>query len=187
MNLDDFKIKMSNSSPDEMGDIIEQMLDSKEIDFENEEVRESIREYRAQLEDYRNDLHLQIQQTESQLIYSEILNVKVEQDKTCNEWIESGKCDLYLCKKDIQYLCKKDIQWWKSGNRYYIRIDDTKSQAISNLKEVMDRLKPEVIERINSMKPLFWVISDNGIGTLKSRHLFTTQDGEIFEDYFEKI
>ena len=160
MNLDDFKIKMSNSSPDEMGDIIEQMLDSKEIDFENEEVRESIREYRAQLEDYKND-------------------VKIEQDKTCNEWIESGKCDLYLCKKDIQ--------WWKSGNRYYIRIDDTKSQAISNLKEVMDRLKPEVIERINSMKPLFWVISDNGIGTLKSRHLFTTQDGEIFEDYFEKI
>jgi len=168
MNLEDFQIKMSNSSPDEMGDIIEQMLDSKEIDFENEEVRESIREYRDQLEDYRND-------------------VKAEQDKTCNEWIESGKCDLYLCKKDIQYLCKKDIQWWKSGNRYYVRIDDTKSQAISNLKEVMDRLKPEVIERINSMKPLFWVISDNGIGTLKSRHLFTTQDGEIFEDYFEKI
>lgn len=158
MNLEDFQIKMSNSSPDEMGDIIQQMLDSKEIDFENEEVRESIREYRAQLEDYRND-------------------VKIEQDKTCNEWIESGKCELYLCKKDVEHL-------WVSGSRYYVRVDDTKSQYIHNLSEVMDKLKPEVIEKINSMKPLIWVIRDNGIGTLKEKNVFVFDN---FEDYFEKI
>lgn len=158
MNLEDFQIKMSNSSPDEMGDIIEQMLDSKEIDFENEEVRESIREYRAQLEDYRND-------------------IKAEQDKTCNEWIESGKCELYLCKKDVDNL-------WASGSRYYVRVDDTKSQYINNLSEVMDKLKPEVIEKINSMKPLIWVIRDNGIGTLKEKNVFVFDN---FEDYFEKI
>ena len=158
MNLEDFQIKMSNSSPDEMGDIIEQMLDSKEIDFENEEVRESIREYRAQLEDYRND-------------------IKAEQDKTCNEWIESGKCDLYLCKKDVDNL-------WVSGSRYYVRVDDTKSQYIHNLSEVMDKLKPEVIEKINSMKPLIWVIRDNGIGTLKEKNVFVFDN---FDDYFEKI
>jgi hypothetical protein len=158
MNLEDFQIKMSNSSPDEMGDIIEQMLDSKEIDFENEEVRESIREYRAQLEDYRND-------------------IKAEQDKTCNEWIESGKCELYLCKKDVDNL-------WVSSSRYYVRVDDTKSQYIHNLSEVMDKLKPEVIEKINSMKPLIWVIRDNGIGTLKEKNVFVFDN---FDDYFEKI
>ena len=158
MNLEDFQIKMSNSSPDEMGDIIQQMLDSKEIDFENEEVRESIREYRAQLEDYRND-------------------IKAEQDKTCNEWIESGKCELYLCKKDVDNL-------WVSSSRYYVRVDDTKSQYIHNLSEVMDKLKPEVIEKINSMKPLIWVIRDNGIGTLKEKNVFVFDN---FDDYFEKI
>lgn len=158
--IEDFQNQMSDcQTPDEMSSVIETMLDS-DIDINNPDIREMILEYRAQIEDYRKDMN-------------------IEEDNTCKNLIESGKCDLYLCKKDIQ--------WWKSGNRYYVRIDDTKSQAISNLKEVMDRLKPEVIDRINSMKPLFWVISDNGIGTLKSRHLFTTQDGEIFEDYFEKI
>lgn len=158
MNLQDFQNKMSSCSPNEMGDIIEQMLDSKEIDFENEEVKESIREYRNQLEDYRNDF-------------------KIEQDKTCSEWIESGKCDIYLCKKDVDNL-------FVTGNRYYVRIDDTKSQYINNLSEVMDKLKPEVIEKINSIKPLIWVIRDNGIGTLKEKNIFIFDN---FKDYFEKL
>lgn len=158
MDLEDFKNKISSCSPDEMGGIIEDMLDSKDIDFENTEVREAIREYHAQLEDYRND-------------------IKVEQDKTCNEWIESGKCDLYKCKKDVDHL-------WESGSRYYVSIDDTKSRYIENLSQVMDKLKPEVIDKINSMKPLIWIIRDNGIGTLKEKNLFVFDN---FEDYFEKI
>lgn len=159
--IEDFQVEIKNcNNPDEMSQVIEKMLDSPSIDVTDPDVKEIILEYKAQIEDYRKD-------------------VAVEEDKYCNDLIESDKCDLYICKKDVQ--------WWKSGNRYYVRVDDTKAQAIENLKEVMDRLKPEVVDRINSMKPIIWVISDNGIGTLKSRHLFTRQDGEVFEDYFEKI
>jgi hypothetical protein len=157
--IEDFQIEMKSvETPQEMTGVIDKLLDS-DIDVSNPEIKEMILEYRGQIEDYKKDM-------------------AIEEDKYCNQLIESGECELYLCKKDVQ--------WWKVGNRYYVRVDDTKAKAIENLKEVMDRLKPEVVDRINSMKPLIWVISDNGIGTLKSRHLFTRQDGEIFEDYFEK-
>ena len=159
--IEDFQEEMKNcENAEQMNSVIEKMLDSPHIDVTNRDVKEIILEYRAQLEDYRKEM-------------------QVEEDKNCNRLIESGKCELYLCKMDVQ--------WWKAGNRYYVQVDDNKAQALENLKEVMDRLKPEVIERINSMKPLIWIISDKGIGTLKSRHLFTRQDGEVFENYFEKL
>lgn len=158
--LEDFQMEMENcNNPDEMNEVITKLLDS-DIDFNNKDIKESILEYRAQIEDYRKDM-------------------MIEEDKKCSDWIESGKCEVYLCKKDVQ--------WFKSGNRYQVRVDDTKSQYLENIKDVMDRLHPELIEKLNSMKPLIWVISDNGIGTLKSSHVFTTRDGEVFDDYFEKV
>lgn len=152
--IEDFKNQMSScQTPDEMRSVIETMLNS-DIDISNPNIREMILEYRAQIEDYRRNMN---KIPKGNHIEKEFTRDYYSEDNTCKNLIESGKCDLYLCKKDIQ--------WWKSGNRYYV-------------------IKPEVI---NSMKPLFFVISDDGIGTLKSRHLFNTQDGEIFEDYFEKI
>jgi hypothetical protein len=158
--IEDFQIEMQSvETPQEMTGVIDKLLDS-DIDVTNSEIKEMILEYRSQIEDYRKDM-------------------MVEEDKKCSDWIESGKCELYICKKDIQ--------WFKSGNRYHVRVDDTKSQYLENIKDIIDRLQPEVIEKLTSMKPLIWVISDNGIGTLKSSHVFTTQNGEIFEDYFEKL
>jgi hypothetical protein len=158
--IEDFHSEMKNTqTPVEMTGVIDKLLDS-DIDVTNPEIKEMILEYRSQIEDYRMDM-------------------MIEEDKKCSDWIESGKCEVFSCKKDVQ--------WFKSGNRYHVRIDDTKSQYLENIKDVMDRLHPELIEKLNSMKPLIWVISDNGIGTLKSSHVFTTQDGEVFDDYFEKI
>ncbi len=158
--IEDFQIEMQSvETPQEMTGVIDKLLDS-DIDVTNSEIKEMILEYRSQIEDYRKDM-------------------MVEEDKKCSDWIESGKCELYLCKKGIH--------WFKSGNRYHVRVDDTKSQYLENIKDIIDRLQPEVIEKLTSMKPLIWVISDNGIGTLKSSHVFTTQNGEIFEDYFEKL
>jgi len=158
--IEDFQIEIQSvETPQEMTGVIDKLLDS-DIDVSNPEIKEMILEYRGQIEDYRKDM-------------------MVEEDKKCSDWIESGKCELYLCNKDIQ--------WFKSGNRYHVRVDDTKSQYLENIKDIIDRLQPEVIEKLTSMKPLIWVISDNGIGTLKSSHVFTTQNGEIFEDYFEKL
>ena len=158
--IEDFQIEMQSvETPQEMTGVIDKLLDS-DIDVSNPEIKEMILEYRSQIEDYRKDMMF-------------------EEDKKCSDWIESGKCELYICKKDIQ--------WFKSGNRYHVRVDDTKSQYLENIKDIIDRLQPEVIEKLTSMKPLIWVISDNGIGTLKSSHVFTKQNGEIFEDYFEKL
>jgi hypothetical protein len=159
--IEDFQIEMQDcNSPEEMSAVIEKLLDSN-IDITDKEVKELVLEYRKQIEDYRMDL-------------------KIEMDQVCNKWIESGLCELYMCKSDIQY--------WKANNRYYVRIDDTKSQYLEKIKDVIDRLDSEVIDRFNSMKPLIWIISDNGIGTLKEHHVFTGQyDGLNFEDYFEKI
>jgi hypothetical protein len=159
--IEDFQIEIRKAeTTPQMSEVIEKLLDSSNIDITDPNVKEIILEYRAQLEDYRKDM-------------------AIEEDKYCNQLIDSGECELYLCKKDVQ--------WWKVGNRCYIRIDDTKSQYLENIKDIIDRLQPEVIEKLTSIKPVIWVISDNGIGTLKSRHLFNRQDGEIFEDYFEKV
>lgn len=158
--IEDFHIEMKSvQTSEEITGVIDKLLDA-EIDVTNPEIKEMILEYRAQIEDYRNDM-------------------MIEEDKKCFDWIESGKCEVYICKKDIQ--------WFKSGNRYHVRIDDTKSQYLENIKDIIDRLQPEVIEKLTSVKPLYWIISDCGIGTPKSSHVFTKQDGEIFEDYFEKI
>ena len=158
--IEDFQLEIDNcNTPDEMNGVIEKLLDS-DIDITNTDVKEMILEYRTQLQDYRNDL-------------------KVEMDQVCNKWIESGLCQLYMCKSDIL--------GWKANNRYYVRIDDIRAENLERLKDVMDRLEPEVIERINSMEPLIWIISDNGIGTLKEHHVFVKLDDVKFEDYFEKI
>jgi hypothetical protein len=157
--IEDFQLEMENAeTPDQMNGVINNLLDS-DIDVSDPEIKQMILEYRAQIEDYRTDM-------------------LIEDDKVSNDWIELGKCELYKCKKNIlSYI---------EGNRYYVRIDDIKSENIERLKEVMDRLKPEVIERINSMEHLIWIISDNGIGTNKARRVFTKHDGR-FEEYFEKI
>lgn len=156
--IEDFQIEMQNTeTPEEMTGVIDKLLDS-DIDVSNPEIKEMILEYRAQIEDYRKDM-------------------LVEDDRVSNEWIESGQCKLFMCKKSVLS--------YTEGNRYYVRINDIKSQYIENLKDVMDRLEPEVVERFNNMKPLIWVISDEGIGTLKKYNVWLREYN--FEDYFEKI
>ena len=60
-----------------------------------------------------------------------------------------------------------------------------RSDYFEHLKDVMDRLQPAVIERMNSILPVFFIISDDGIGTLKKYEIFSKKYN--FEDYFEKI
>ena len=46
---------------------------------------------------------------------------------------------------------------------------------------VIDESSDEIKRIIDNMKPVIWVITDNGIGTLKSRNSFK----EDFEEYFK--
>lgn len=155
--IEDFKLEVSNSeTPDEINNALLKALDSKDIDITDPDNKEIILEYKNQLKDLKDSLN-------------------IEEDKVCNDLIESGKLELYLCKKD--YLS------CKSGNRYYLKVDDVKSFYIEKVKEISDRLDPEVLNRINSMRPLITAITDDGIGTLKKRTYLKID----LEEYFEKI
>jgi len=98
------------------------------------------------------------------------LEMNKEEDVSCNRDIESGSCELYKCIKSIDNLLE--------GYNYYVKIDDVKSKYTEALGDIPESIK----EYIDSIKPLIWIISDNGIGTLKTKNVFT----ENFSDYFQK-
>ena len=98
------------------------------------------------------------------------LEMNKEMDATCNRDIESGSFELYKCIKSIDNYVE--------GFSYYVKVDDVKSKYTEALGEVPDSMK----EYIDSIKPLTWIISDNGIGTLKTKNIFL----EKFSNYFQK-
>jgi methionine synthase II (cobalamin-independent) len=98
------------------------------------------------------------------------LEMNKEEDVSCNRDIESGSCELYKCIKSIDNLLE--------GYSYYVKIDDVKSKYTEALGDIPESIK----EYIDSIKPLIWIISDNGIGTLKTKNVFL----ENFSDYFQK-
>jgi methionine synthase II (cobalamin-independent) len=98
------------------------------------------------------------------------LEMKKEADASCNMGIESGSFELYKCIKSIDNFIE--------GMTYYVKIDDVKSKYTEALGETPDAIK----EYVSNIKPLIWIISDDGIGTLKTKNVFL----ENFSDYFQK-
>jgi hypothetical protein len=98
------------------------------------------------------------------------LEMNKEEDASCNSGIESGSFELYKCIKSINNFVE--------GYSYYVKIDDVKSKYTDALGEVPEAIK----EYVSNIKPLIWIISDNGIGTLKTKNIFL----ESFSDYFQK-
>ena len=98
------------------------------------------------------------------------LEMKKEADASCNMGIESGSFELYKCIKSIDNFVE--------GMTYYVKIDDVKSKYMDALGEIPEAIK----EYVSNIKPLIWIINDNGIGTLKMKNIFK----ENFSDYFKK-
>lgn len=98
------------------------------------------------------------------------LEMKKEADVSCNKDIESGSCELYKCIKSINNFVE--------GYNYYVKIDDVRTKYIEALGETPDAIK----EYVSNIKPLIWIISDDGIGTLKTKNVFS----DNFSDYFQK-
>jgi hypothetical protein len=85
-----------------------------------------------------------------------------------------GKWQLYTCIKDVN-VCT-------TGSNYYVKIDDLAKQYQDTYGEV-----PEAIaEYVSKIKPLIWIVTDNGIGTLKSKNLFIEQVFGKFDEHFTK-
>ena len=135
-------------------DVLNKLLDS-DIDFTIPENKERIVEYRAQLQDYRQELQIQDDY---------LINLELE--------MFPGKWQLYTCIKDVN-VCT-------TGNNYYVKIDDM-------AKEYKDAEVPEgIADYISKIKPIIWIVTDNGIGTLKSRNLFAEEIYGKFDEHFIK-
>jgi len=137
-------------------DVFTKLLDSN-IDFTDAENKERMVEYRAQLQDYRQEL-------------------QIEDDYLINLELEMfpGKWQLYTCIKDVN-VCT-------TGSNYYVKIDDLAKQYQDTDGEV-----PEAIaEYVSKIKPIIWIVTDNGIGTLKSRNLFAEEIYGKFDEHFTK-
>jgi hypothetical protein len=136
-------------SIDDKNKVLEKALDN--FDVFDPEVKETLLKFRNEIKDYQ-------------------LEMKKEEDLSCNRDIESGSCELYKCIKSINNFVE--------GMTYYVKIDDVRGKYTEALGETPDAIK----EYISNIKPLIWIISDNGIGTLKTKNVFL----ENFSDYFQK-
>lgn len=144
-------------------DVFTKLLDSN-IDFTDPENKERLVEYRAQLQDYKQELQIEADY---------LINIELE--------MFPGKWQLYTCIKDTE-VCT-------TGHNYYVDIDDLLAKQYQNdeIPEYgFDALA--IMAYINKIKPFIWIIIDNGIGTLKSKYLFTdiySKDDTVYERFNE--
>ena len=115
--------------------------------------------------DELTELKLQIQD----LVETDAIN----EDIMISLEIEDGKF--------ILYSCIKDIDCYKSGSNYYIKVDDPKEFYLST---GIGETNSQIQNMINSIKPIYYIVVDDGIGTLKRKNIFPNDD---FSDYFTKF
>ena len=85
--------------------------------------------------------------------------------------IEDGKYTLFSCIKSIDS--------YQSGCNYYVKVDNPKDfYKMTGIGETNKLIQ----NMIDSIKPIYYIVVDDGIGTLKRKNIFST-DVE-FSDYF---
>jgi hypothetical protein len=119
------------------------LLDS---DIDVKEYKEDIQEYRAQLKDLKDQIDGVI-------------------DASINTGIENGTFTLYTCTQDAHQ--------YTAGNNYYVSIDNIKTRYTAALigDAPESEIPQEVKEYFNGLKDLIWIVTDNGLGTLKKKEL----------------
>jgi len=119
------------------------LLDS---DIDVKEYKEDIQEYRAQLQDLKDQIDGVI-------------------DASINTGIENGTFTLYTCTQNThQYTV---------GNNYYVSIDNIKTRYTAALigDAPESEIPKEIKEYFNGLRDLIWIVTDNGLGTLKKKEL----------------
>ena len=77
------------------------------------------------------------------------------------------------------FSCVKSIDSYQSGHNYYVKVDDPKEFYLSTgIGETNSIIK----DMINSIKPTYFIVVDDGIGTLKRKNIFS--NNVEFSDYF---
>jgi hypothetical protein len=131
----------------------EVMLRLLDSDIDLVDNKELLIEYKAQIADLREQIN-------------------IEEDIKINELIDKGLMSLYTCTKSVNEFVE--------GSNYYVEIDDYKSKlvAIEGI-DIPDAIKAYV----SGIKPLIWIVTDSGIGSLKYKVLVTDFD---FSEHFNK-
>jgi len=103
-----------------------------------------------------------------------IENDAIEQDTIISLEIEEGRYNLYSCVKDIDS--------YKSGCNYYVKVDDPREfYKMTGIGETNSIIQ----DMIDSIKTIYYIVVDDGIGTLKRKNIFD-KDVE-FSNYFTKF
>ena len=135
--IEDFE---AAQTPDAKQALFQNLIES---DIDIVEHKELLIEYRAQIADLREQLH-------------------IEEDIKINDLIDRGSMELYVCNKAVDEFVE--------GCSYYVMIDDVKSKYTESFG---DDIPQALKDYLNGIKPLVWIVNDSGIGTLKYRKLVT--------------
>lgn len=130
------------------------LLTLLDSDVDVVEHKELLKEYKEQIQDLKDQLD-------------------IEGDAVINIEIEQGFVKLYTCTKSVgNYI---------EGSNYYVKIDDVRSKYTESFEgDVPQPIK----DYFNGIKPLIWIVNDNGIGTLKHKRLVTDFD---FSEHFSNF
>lgn len=106
---------------------------------------------------------------------NDIVDVEaIEVDSLINLEIEDGLYKLYSCIQNISE--------YKSGSNYYVKVidiaEDYKKTGIGETNTIIQNM-------IETIKPIYWIITDDGIGTLKRKNIFPNNFD--FSEYFTKF
>jgi hypothetical protein len=131
----------------------EVLLKLLDSDIDVVDNKEILIEYKAQIRD----------------LYEQI---NIEEDIKINDLIDKDLMSLYTCTKSVNEFVE--------GSRYYVQIVDYKSNLVAiEGVDIPDAIK----EYVDNIKPLIWIVTDNGIGSLKYKVLVTDFD---FSEHFNK-
>ncbi len=137
-------------TPEAKQETIFALLDS---DIDVNEYKEDIQEYRAQLQDLKNQMD-------------------AEEDASISAGIDRGDFKLYTCVEDVI----GSFSQYKAGNNYYVKVDEIKKRYTTALAGDEDEIPSKIKDYIAGLKDLIWIVTDDGIGTLKRKNLVVDFD-----------
>ena len=159
-------------TPDAKQEVMLRLLDS-DIDLRDQwhlDNKELLIEYKAQIEDLREQIN-------------------IEEDIKINDLIENVLMELYTCKcavkqeKQPYFWATKSVDEFVEGSNYYVQIDDVKSKYAESFENSYFYIPDAIKAYVENIKPLIWIVTDNGIGSLKYKVLVTDFD---FSEHFTK-
>ena len=97
----------------------------------------------------------------------------IDENAFCEKSIQDGKFEVYKCIHPVGQF--------EIGGSYYVMIDDVAKVYEASITAD----NPIIKEYISTIKPLVYIIVDNGIGTPKRRSVFPKNEFN-FDDHFVK-